>query len=185
MGKKKDNEKKPLWGKGGKYKPEMQGTQGPIYGGTKNRPLLINDLISSIKSERRGFDNTVIISKKQGKRLADLVARARAEGVEVQELGKKKYKSREFDLMSRGTTSVRGGFANNERGAAAQALFESYGGKVKQPVAATETTPAKAGKIVAQAKSAEIPGVRQSTPQYFGFYTGSKSGPRRRRFRRG
>ncbi len=172
---KKDDNKKPLWGKGGKYKPEMQGTQGPIYGGTKNRPLLIDDLISSIKSERRGFENIVTISKKQEKRFSDLVTRARSEGVEVNVLGKKKYKAREFDLSTRGTTNVMGGFANSPKGQAAQAIFESYGGKVKPGSAG------KSGRIVAPPKSSKVAGVRQSTPRYFGIYPGTKSGPRRRK----
>jgi hypothetical protein len=182
---KNKKEDQPLWGSGGKYKPTMQGSQGPIFGGTKNRPLLINDLISSIKSERRGFENVVTISKKQSKRFSDLVERAKAEGVEVNVLGKKAYKNREFDLSSTGTTNVRGGFANSPRGQAAQAKFEALGGQVLAP-RTNKKGVAKAGNIVAPPKSTQVAGDRTTFARYYGVYSApGKPRNRGRRFRRG
>lgn len=178
-------EKKPLWGKKGKYKPIMEGGYGPIFGGTKNRPLLLNDLISSIKSERRGFENEVTISKKQAARYADLVQRAQSEGVQVNILGKKAYKNREFDLRSTGTTNVRGGFANSPKGQAAQAKFLALGGQVLEPTT-TKKGVAKAGNIIAPPKSSQVAGDRSTFARYYGIYSApGKPRNRGKRFRRG
>lgn len=168
-------EKKPLWGKKGKYKPESVGASGrPFFKGRAD------DLISGIKSERRGFDIEINLTKRQAKKYSDLVSRAQAEGVVVNAMGKKKYRQSGFSYKSTGVTNVPGGFAMNERGQAAQAKFESLGGKVLSPRGK------KMGNIVAPPSSTRVAGDRSTFARYYGVYAGpKKSANRGKRFRRG
>lgn len=168
-------EKKPLWGKKGKYKPESVGASGrPFFKGRAD------DLISGIKSERRGFDIEINLTKKQAKKYADLVSRAQSEGVVVNAMGKKKYLKSDFSYKATGTTNAVGGFANNERGQAAQAKFEALGGKVLAP------TSKKMGNIIAPPKSSQVVGDRSTFARYYGIYSGpNKPRNRGKRFRRG
>ncbi len=168
-------EKKPLWGKKGKYKPEMVGASGrPFFKGRAD------DLISGIKSERRGFDIEINLTKKQAKKYSDLVSRAQSEGVVVNTMGKKKYMSSGFSYKSTGTTNVPGGFANNERGQAAQAKFESLGGQVVSP------NKKKMGNIIAPPKSSQVAGDRSTFARFYGVYSApGKPANKGKRFRRG
>jgi wyosine [tRNA(Phe)-imidazoG37] synthetase (radical SAM superfamily) len=169
-------EKKPLWGKKGKYKPV---TYHPPTG----EPMFAwkaDDLIKSIKSERKGFERTVIVSKNQSKKYADLIARAKAEGVEVNVAKRGTYKDREYDYKSVGSTNVKGGFANNERGQAAQAKFESLGGKVVSP------NKKKMGNIIAPPKSSQVAEDRSTFARFYGVYSApGKPANKGKRFRRG